>query len=232
MKAKICGGNIKLGNMGSFSKVMGNDTVTDGNISCVGSCSKYCSECGCAMSCYVRASYRYKSVRTRHIINTLAMRENLDSVYNDLYLQMYRKRNKFLVVRINQSGELETESEFKMWCRLASDFPMTEFYVYTKAFDLVTPTLLNGGCPNNLTVLFSIWHTYGLNEYKVVAHLPNVKAFVYCDGFNYEMVGLKINTYCMAYAKDGKLDHNITCDKCRKCFNRLDSCKVVGCNAH
>ena len=96
-------------------------------------------------------------------------------------------------------------------------------------YDVVIPALLAGNVPENMTVLISIWHKFGVNEFEKVKNLPNVKAFVYDDNYKY---GFVIDTYCKAYDEHGKLDHNITCDKCKKCFNRLNNCKVIGCKAH
>lgn len=118
---------------------------------------------------------------------------------------------------------------------MARQFPNIKFWLYTKAYSFVIPELLKGAVPENMTILFSIWHDYGVKEYKKVSHLRNVKAFVYDDGFNYESLGVEIQTYCKAYAlKDGKmtLNHNITCDKCKKCFNRSSGCKVIGSLPH
>lgn len=230
-KARISGGNIKLGNMGSFSKLYGSDShyIEKLGFAVSGTCGKYCT--GCSKDCYVRKSYRYKSVMYGHALNTLAVRNDLAQVFADLNNQLTRKRKKFETVRINQSGEIETSDEFIMWCELAKCHPETTFYVYTKAYDLVLATI-KAGLPSNLVVLISVWHEYGANEYLSVAHLDNVKAFVYDDGFDYAALGIIIQTYCKAYDENGKLDHAITCNKCQKCFNKLASCKVIGTYPH
>lgn len=226
-------GNIKLGKkMGTWSKLMGNDAIYIDRlgIEVSGSCGKHCN--GCKNDCYVKKSYRYPSVKYGHAINTLAMRLDLAKVFADLNNQLTRKRVPFEMVRINQSGELESVEEFEMWVELARLHPETKFYLYTKAYDIVTDTLLSGKVPANMTILVSVWHEYGVEEFKKLAHLENVKAFVYDDGFDYESKGIQIKTYCKAYDLNGKLDHNVTCDKCQKCFNRLSGCKVVGTYPH
>lgn len=122
-----------------------------------------------------------------------------------------------------------------MWCELAAAFPKINFYVYTKNYKAVTPALINNKVPENMTVLFSVWHEYGAREFKKVSHLENVKAFVYDDNFNYSKKGIEIQTYCKAYTmQDGKmtLNHNITCDKCKKCFNRSNATKIIGSLPH
>lgn len=242
MKAKLNrGGNIKLGQLiGTFSKLMGDDNyfIPELQTYVRGTCGKHCD--GCKGSCYVTKSYRRYterdtgkcSVKLGHARNTIAVRENIEQVFADLTGQIRRARKPFVIVRIHQSGELETVTEFKMWCNIAREFPNIVFYIYTKAFELVIPALLAGDVPKNLVVLMSIWHEYGIKEFDAVKHLDNVKAFVYCDGYNYTKHGLTIQTMCTAYNEHGKMNHAVTCDKCRKCFNSLESCKVIGCYDH
>lgn len=139
-------------------------------------------------------------------------------------------RKKFDIVRIDQSGEIENLEQFQMWIDPAINHPETHFYIYTKNYEVVIPMLLAGKVPNNMTVLISVWHEIGYNEYLQVSCLDNVKAFVYDD--NEYKYNFEIQTYCKAYDEHGKLDHNVTCDKCRKCFNRSAAHKVIGCKAH
>lgn len=230
---KICGGNIKLGaTIGTWSTLYGDEEFYIDYLSMkvCGTCGHHCE--GCKGSCYVRKSYRYGSVMKRHAINTLALRESVEGTYEILSRQLARKRKPFDIIRINQSGELESEEQFAMWCRLAEENPKTKFYIYTKAYEFVSPFLMDGKVPENLTVLISVWHEKGIEEYKSLEHIDNVKCFAYDDGFDYEEKGLSLQTYCKAYDEHGKLDHNITCDKCQKCFNRSGNCKCVGCMAH
>ena len=229
-KVKICGGNIKLGNMGTFSKLFGNDTFTSRNLSCSGTCGNYCK--GCKNACYVKSSYRYSSVVYRHILNTLAFREDIVKAFDRLDSQLTRKKKPFTTVRINQSGELESALEYALWCDLAKKHPNTRFYIYTKAYDLINPSV----APKNMITLISVWGTYGIDTYKKWEHLDNVKAFVLVNSeFTFEYykaLGLEIQTSCKAYDEKGHLDHNITCDKCRKCFNNNKCHKVVCCFEH
>lgn len=226
-------GNIKLGKtMGTISKLMGNELIYIDKLGTevMGTCGGYCE--GCKKACYVRKSYRYPSVKLGHARTTLAMRSDLMKAFSDMDMQLSRKRKPFVTVRINQSGELESMAEFIGYCDLARLHPETQFYLYTKASDYIVEPLLAGVAPDNITVLVSIWHEYGIDTYNMLKHLDNVKAFVYCDGYDYSQHGLEIQTMCHAYDENGKLDHDITCDKCKKCFNRLASCKVIGCNDH
>lgn len=231
--AKFVGGNIKLGNMLSFSKLYGDMPHYIAKLGMVvtGTCAGHCD--GCRKDCYVRKSYRYGSVMYRHAVNTLAFRTDLEKAFSDLDGQLSRKKVKANIVRINQSGEIETAAEFRAWCELAAKHTETNFYLYSKAYEIIIPALLAGIVPGNLTVLISIWHDIGIAEYAKVCHLSNVKAFAYDDfDFDYAAAGINMQTSCRAYDANGKLDHNITCDKCRKCFDRSENHKVIRCAAH
>lgn len=230
-------GNIKLGNTWNFSTVYGNDLhkvfFNGENHEATGTCGKYCK--GCKNDCYVKKSYRYPSVIYSHIKNTLAIRLHRQAAFNDLTAAIENARKKPEIIRVNQSGELETVEIFREWCKMARRFPQIKFWLYTKAYNIVTPDLLDGVVPENVTILFSIWHKYGTKEYKKVAHLENVKAFVYDDNYDYKKAGIEIQTYCQAYTmQEGKmkLNHNLTCDKCKKCFNRNNQNKIIGSLPH
>ena len=228
---KFVGGNIKLGNMGSFSKLYGDDVFITKYGEMRGTCSGHCD--GCKKYCYVRKSYRYGSVINNHARNTRAFRTDLKRSFDDLHAQLSRKRKPFDVIRINQSGEIETTAELCCWVDLAARHPESRFYIYTKNFLAVFEMIAAIGAdniPDNFTILISVWHEYGVNEYKVLKNHSFIKAFVYCDGYDYSKHGIVFDGDCKAYNEAGKLDHNITCDKCKKCFNR--STKCISCNAH
>lgn len=248
----VYGGNIKLGKRTATWSVLYGDTMHTvkklGGLKVKGTCGKHCKYCGHCQAgkkwapCYVAKSYRYTSVVFRHAINTLWLREDPDAVYETLKKQISRKKIPLVFVRINQSGEFENLKQFQIWEKLAADFPNIKFWCYTKNYDVVVPELLAGNVPENLTILISIWHMQGIKAYKMVEHLSNTKAFVYCDknhdpenGWGeeeYAKHGIIIGTYCKAYDEKGKLNHDITCEVCNKCFNRVACCKVVGCNDH
>ena len=247
----IGGGNTKLGtSMGTFSKLMGDEEyyIPELGMTVRGSCGGFCE--GCKKDCYVRKSY-YRwtdsetgecSVKLGHAKNTLAFREDMETAFKQLDLQLSRKKKPWDYVRWDQSGELMSELEYRLWAKMFDKHKETASYVYTKAFEYVTPVLLEGATPDNTTTLFSIWHEYGIEEFKKVQHLPNVKAFVYCDknkdpenGWGpeeYAAHGIDIQTFCMAYDTKGKMNHDLTCDVCQKCMNRALPCKVIGCWSH
>lgn len=225
-------GNIKVGTVWTWSKLKGSDPIATKYGDVVGSCGKYCN--GCTGSCYVNSSYRYPSVKDGHARNTIAFRNDLEGSFSDLVKQIERAKKQPDIIRINQSGEIETGLELFLWCTTARRFPNIQFYLYTKNFDAlrqVVHTFDDGATmPENITVLISVWHEYGQAAYNEFKRLPFIKAFVYDDGYNYAADGFEIETYCRAYNEHGKMDHNITCEKCRKCFNR--SCKIIGCFDH
>lgn len=237
LKARISGnGNIKLGKtMGSFSKLYGDLTHETKYGPVVGTCGKHCEACKNekgGFNCYVPKSYRYPSVVNGHARNTIAFREDLNKAFNDIDGQLTRKRYPFDVIRINQSGEIETAMELLKWILLARKHTESNFYLYTKNFEAVR-TAVNSEIeiPENITILISLWHEYGIKEFKEFEKYPFIKAFAYDDmTFNYKEHGINIETYCHAYDENGKLDHRITCDKCKKCFNKTT--KTIGCYAH
>lgn len=230
-------GNIKLGNTWNFSTVYGDEIksiIYNGTeYTARGTCGNNCK--GCKNDCYVRKSYRYPSVLYSHIRNTIAIRTNPAAAFNDLETAIEKARVKPDIIRINQSGELESKAMLTGWCEMAKRHPKIKFWLYTKAYNIAIPALLAGQVPENMTVLISVWHNFGTKEFSKVAHLENVKAFVFDDGYKYKKAGLEIQTYCKAYTMQaGKmtLNHNITCDKCKKCFNRSAGCKVIGSLPH
>jgi ferredoxin len=223
-------GNTKMGAIASWSTLLGDYRYMglDGDLDGI---KGTCKNCGaCKMSCYVRSSYRFPGVVQSQAINTWGLRHELKKVEADLAAQIERRHVKD--VRINQSGEIENQRQFAMWCRLAIRFPETNFYVYTKMYDIVGKFLDNGDVPPNFTILFSVWHEHGAEEYKKYSHLPNVKAFVYDDGVNCH---LPTKCYCPAYkviGKSGKakMDHSVSCETCRLCID--SKLKVIACHEH
>ena len=233
IKARIAsGGNIKLGSqMGTFSKLAGDEIFQTKYGPVFGSCGKYCKYCKGRDKCYVFKSYRYGSVINGQARNTLAFRIDLEQAFSDIQGQLSRKRKPFKNIRINQAGEIENTQELINWIATASMFPDTYFYLYTKNFDAIREVVKIGfPVPDNFTVLVSIWHEYGIPEYMEFRHLSWIKAFIYDDGFNYSEYGLEIETYCKAYNEAGKLDHNVTCEKCQKCLR--SKYKLIGCYSH
>ncbi len=230
-------GNIKLGNTWNFSTVYGDELKTVNfngkTYQATGTCGNHCK--GCKYDCYVKKSYRYPSVVYSHIKNTIAIRTNPAAAFNDLTVSIEKAKKKPEIIRINQSGEIENNEMFSGWCEMAARFPKIKFWLYTKNYDVAIPALLAGQVPENMTVLISVWHKYGATEYNKVKHLNNVKAFVYDDGYNYKAENIEIQTYCKAYTmQNGKmsLNHKLTCEKCKKCFNRSAGCKVIGSLPH
>lgn len=224
IKARFAAGNIKLGNMATFSKLKGNEEFSTCYGTITGTCGGFCD--GCSGACYVNKSYRYPSVIKGHARNTAAFRININQAFIDLDNQLNRKRKPFEIIRINQSGELESRTEFLKWCELAAKHTESIFYIYTKAYEFVEDLI--DTMPVNIYLLVSIWHEQGISFYRQHKNAPQVKAFVYLDGYKYPE-DIQPDTTCKAY-EGGKLNHAITCDKCRKCFN--DKNKIIGCSEH
>lgn len=184
---------------------------------------------GAKKACYVRSSYRYNSVIDCHVRNTLAFRADIEKAFDDLKKQINSKTDKPLFVRVNQSGELESEKEFKMWLAMANEYKNIKFYLYTKAFVFVMPSIKAGLIPKNVTILFSVWHEYGIKEFLDCMDCDCVKAFVYIDKAftiaKYAKYGINITTTCKAYNEKGKLNHEITCERCKSVSIGLQNIK-------
>ena len=236
-------GNIKVGNIATWSTLPSDRTFVSERYGEVkGTCAGCCEFCGHAAKegkrppCYVFKSHRYPSVVDGQARNTLSIRNNPELAFRQLSESLSRKRKPVVAGRFDQSGEIENALQHMGMCGVASDHPKTPFYIYSKKYSVIVPALLEGKVPNNFTHLISVWHEQGIKEYLKVAHLPNVKAFVYCDknsdpvnGWGieeYAKRGIVIQTFCKAYGIDGKMNHDITCDICKKCFNRR--AKVIG----
>lgn len=223
--------NRKLGKIASWSTVYGTKPVyvkrLNGYVQ--GTCGKECGnkKDGCEQFCYVDKSYWKPNVVYGHAKNTMGLRVAPEKVFASLDKQLSRAKS-FKTIRLNQSGELESENEFLMWCRLAQKHPKFRFYIYTKQYKYVERALLSGMTPMNFQVNYSIWHKKGLAEFEKVKHLPNVSAFVYDDGELY--VDIPKENYCPAYDADGHLDKEQSCFRCGKCFNHRF--KIVGCKDH
>ena len=229
-------GNIKLGNMWTFSTLYGQrfHFIEKLNAEIAGTCGHHCE--GCEGLCYVASSYRYPSVKLGHARNTLAIRQDIKKAGDDLNGYIDRARKKPAVIRFDQYGEIETVEEFEMFCDIARKHPEIEMYVYTKAYEIVTPALLAGRVPLNLIINISIWHLYGIKEYLKVCHLPNVRAFVVVDEEwtreRYAKHGIIIQAMCPAYDERGHLNHEKPCIECGLCFRQGIAVKVTGCYEH
>lgn len=224
-------GNVKVGNMYTWNTLAGRSLIKG----CMGTCGKYCTGCWNTTdwkksSCYVPKSYvQYKdAVLDPHIRNTKGMRSEMNEVFKQLDGQLSRARNT-KPVRIHSSGEIESAQELRKWFELAQKHPERQFYVYTKAYDILDQVLPTTDIPDNFYINISIWHQIGIpsyNKYKVKA---NVRAFVYDDKFDYSKY-FKIDCHCPAYDSSGKMDHTYTCDKCKICFSKF--AKVCACYDH
>lgn len=232
------GKNMKLGNMGSISKLMGNEDyyIPQLNMCVKGTCGKYCE--GCKGNCYVEKSYRGwhgKKVKYGHATTTLAMRNDLRGTFEEMDKIIKRKRIPYTCIRINQSGEFESAEEVKGYIFLAKQNPSVKFYVYTKNFDAIREVLTSNTIPKNLFINISVWGKQGISEYKEFSEKSNqIRAFVYVDNtYNvdwYAENGLEVKQFCGAYDRKGKMNHVVTCDKCKMCYSRR--CKALGCYAH
>lgn len=250
--------NIKLGNMGSWAMLIGNCSwyIPELDVFVPGTCGEHCKGCfnpnnpRCS-TCYVMKSLvRHTkrnedgtvgdvlknscTVKLGHAYRTIAMTMFRDKLLLSLDNQLTRKRNKFKIIRINEAGELTCYEDLEMWCELARRHPETIFYIYTKNYKAIRKALINGIVPSNFFINISIWHEYGIEEYLEMKDHPQIRAFCLVDKEwtieKYRSMGIEITAMCPAYDENGKMNHNVTCDKCKMCASCINRC--AGCNEH
>ena len=250
--------NVKLGNMGSWAMLFGNCDwyIPELGVWVKGTCGHNCGGCfdpenpKCS-PCYVAKSYFIHtnrnedgsvgdiiknkcSVKRGHAYRTIAMTMFRDDLLESLDKQLKRMRKKLETVRINESGELTCYDDLALWCELAKRHPETVFYLYTKNYLVVRKALINGIVPSNLYINISIWHEFGIAAYKEMKDHPQIRAFCLVDQewtkAKYYSKGIEITSMCGAYDENGKMNHAVTCDKCKKCFSSVNKC--VGCFEH
>ena len=250
--------NIKLGEMGTWAMLFGNCDwdIPELDVTVKGTCGEHCKGCfnldnpRCS-ACYVAKSYvKYTNknkdktvgdilknkccVKLGHAYRTIAMTMFRDDLIDSLDGQLKRKQKKFETIRINESGELTCYEDLDLWCELSKMHPETVFYLYTKNYKVVRKALINGIVPNNLFINISIWHEYGIKAYLEMKDHPQIRAFCLVDKKwtieKYMSKGIEIASMCGAYNEKGKMNHAVTCDKCKKCFSKKNKC--VGCYEH
>jgi len=250
--------NVKLGKMGSWAMLFGNCDwyIPELKVTVKGTCGEFCRGCfnpenpKCS-KCYVAKSYLRNTNRNKdgskgdilknkctvkkgHAYRTIAMTMFRDDLLKSLDKKLNNKRNKFKVVRINESGELTSYDDLALWCELAKRHPETIFYLYTKNYKVVRKALINGIVRENIFINISIWHEYGIEEYLEMKDHPQIRAFCLVDDewskLRYYAKGIEIDSMCGAYNENGNMNHNVTCDKCKKCFSNKSKC--VGCFSH
>lgn len=258
IKSGTSADNIKLGKMGSWAVLFGNCSwyIPELEVYVNGTCGEHCKGCfnpdnPKLSECYVAKSYYTHtnrnedgtvgdiiknkcSVKKGHAYRTIAVTMFRDDLLLSLDKQLTRKRNKFKVVRINESGELTCYEDLALWCELGKRHPETVFYLYTKNYKVVRKALINNIVPSNLFINISIWHQFGIDEYLEMKDHPQIRAFCLVDKewtkADYLRKGVEITSMCGAYDANGKMNHAVTCDKCKKCFGNHNKC--VGCFEH
>ena len=253
--------NIKLGSMGSWAELAGDMDwyIPEIDFWIHGTCGKYCKGCfnpenPRKSACYCFKTYCMKtkrnndgsvgdivlnkcSVKTGHAYRTLAMLFFREYLLESLDNQLNRVKNtRSGKIRINEAGELTCKEDLLFWCELSKRHPEFQFYLYTKNLKAAKYCAEEDMISNNLFINLSIWHKFGIKEYLDLAWHPQIRAYVYVDREwtidRYEKEGLHIQSMCGAYDIHGKMNHNITCDKCgnKHCCSHFN--KVTGCFAH
>ena len=224
-RCHISKSNIKT-NIPSWSTYPGNDVIylKDGRkvSDMTGTCgAANCESCKNWKSCYAIRMLRYPEVARSYIENTMFLRENITGLENELVKQISKLKSEMF--RFDVSGEIETFEQLLMFLSVAYRVPEKTFYVYTKNYDCIY-RYFKTGCelPDNFHILISIWHESGIKCFLENQHNKNIHCFIYNDGFDYDKFGLELlsTNQCKAYDPNGKLNHEITCIKCQKCWKK------------
>lgn len=251
-------GNVKLGDMGSWMELPGDVAwyIPEIDLWVNGTCTGHCQGCfnhddPRKSECYVLKSiYQHTNrnedgtvgdiimnectVKLGQAYRTLAITHFRDELLINLDLQLTRKKKKFPVIRINESGELTCYEDLVMWCELARRHPETIFYLYTKNYKAVSKAITDNIICENIFINISVWHEFGINEYLEFKSHKQIRAFVLVDAEwtkeKYQEQGLDITTMCGAYNSKGKMNHDVTCAVCKKCFSCNNKC--CGCWSH
>jgi len=250
--------NIKLGSMGSWAMLFGDCSwyIPELKVYVKGTCGEHCKGCfnpsnpKCS-ACYVAKSYYTHTnrnedgtvgdilknkctVKLGHAYRTIAMTMFRDDLLVSLDSQLTNMKDKLGIIRINESGELTEYTGLALWSELAKRHPETVFYLYTKNYKVVRKALINNIVPSNLFINISVWHEFGIEDYLEMKDHPQIRAFCLVDKEwtkdKYFSKGIEITSMCGAYDEEGKMNHAVTCDKCKKCFSNSNRC--VGCFEH
>lgn len=212
MRLHTTRGNVKIGEILSWSLVPGSGIITyaDGvHVTDVaGTCDGCCEHC--EKACYARGSFmRYPSCQIAWSENTLLYRIDPDGFFGDLRKSIVRYSGD--LVRGHVAGEIPDREYLRRLVEMAGDLyricPDKIIYLYTKRYAWVNDWIRDHGMwTPNLQISFSMWHDPVPNPYG----LP---LFIYDDGYDPVVAAMP---HCPAVSKTGKKT-GVTCDRCMRC---------------
>lgn len=145
---------------------------------------RMCHNCGrCSGLCYnnkFHYKYREKAISELRILLAYILYPN---ALADKVVKV-AKKSKTHLFRINQDGEIHSKEMFSWWIGICTKVPHTEFYVYTKAFELFEECLSEYSIPSNLHINMSVIEgqeeqlkkystLYSGNKFKMVTSVPS-----------------------------------------------------------
>ena len=213
MTISLVNGNHKVGKgIWCFNTLPGDKPLcnsTKGQLTNVrGTCTGCCE--GCENDCYAirDGQYHHNSCIPAWGKNTLIARNNIDDMFVQLKDGLTKKKAK--VLRYHAAGEIINYNYLLHMVKLAVQMPQTQFYCYTKRFDLVSKYLEEfKKFPKNFVVNISVWHDNDKGY-----DFGKCNKFVYDDHTDPKVMKMR---HCPAVDKNGK-STGITCAQCQWCF--------------
>mgnify|MGYP002519968073 CR=1 FL=1 len=179
-------------------------------VGAVGSCNCDCN------GCYAKSMTRIPGVSLMYLLNTLECRINPVRFYDLCMHEILSEMPGVERVRIHDSGDFMTVSEYLTIEKLCMEYPGINFATYTKRSDIVTRGLTERR-PDNLILSGSPWYENG--ACKCPGLYPDLcQQFIYDDGTVPELAKLP---HCPAVNLFGERT-GITCNRCRWCYTRHD----------
>lgn len=154
----------------------------------------------CRKDCYAsehHGNYRFASVQTSLRKNLEAYLNSPTDFFNLIIAKLHMIPYKYF--RWHSSGDIVNREYFEGMVRVANECPDTKFLCFTKKYDLINTYLDEGlEIPENLTVIFSHWGNYPVNnKYNLpTSHVRFKKITNECDNSDIPEDAFECKTFC------------------------------------
>lgn len=150
---KVSKGNSKLGRIYNI------------NLPAIVTCAP---DAPCKKVCYAnKGNYCFKSVKSCYAENLQTFLDNPLQAENDILMQLPHVESDLftLYTRIHSSGDFVNMEYLHMIISICNKRPYMKFLAFTKKYDLINEYLINyGELPENLTIVYSHWQGYNMDN--------------------------------------------------------------------